>query len=145
MPNWKLFSAAIATAAATCAAVFYSTLAQAPPAQASPPAAAVLQNYVLVTAERLKNPEPENWLMVRRSYDGSGYSPLKQITTENVSRLKPVWGILTGEGRVHEAAPIVNNGVMFVSTPNNQVMAMDVKSGNLLWRYRRPRPTGSSV
>jgi len=145
MPKMKLFSAVIATGAVTASAMFYATFAQAPSPQAAPPMAAVLQNYSPVTAERLKNPEPENWLMVRRSYDGSGYSPLKQITTDNVSKLKPVWGILTGEGRVHEAAPIVNNGVMFVSTPNNQVMAMDVKSGNLLWRYRRPRPTGSSV
>ena len=145
MPKMKLFSAVIATGVVTSAAMFYATFAQAPSPQAAAPVPAVLQNYSPVTAERLKNPEPENWLMVRRSYDGSGYSPLKQITTENASRLKPVWGILTGEGRVHEAAPIVNNGVMFVSTPNNQVMAMDVKSGNLLWRYRRPRPTGSSV
>ena len=145
MPKMKLFSAVIATAAVIAAAMFYTTFAQAPPPQAAAPAAAVLQNYSPVTAERLKNPEPDNWLMVRRTYDGAGYSPLKQITTDNVSKLKPVWGILTGEGRVHEAAPIVNNGVMFVSTPNNQVMAMDVKSGNLLWRYRRPRPAGASV
>jgi alcohol dehydrogenase (cytochrome c) len=145
MPNMKLFSAAIATGAVTAVAMLYTTFAQAPGPQAAAPVAAVLQNYSPVTAERLKNPEPENWLMVRRSYDGSGYSPLKQITTDNVSRLKPVWGILTGEARVHESAPIVNNGVMFVSTPNNQVMAMDVKSGNLLWRYRRPRPAGASV
>ena len=34
---------------------------------------------------------------------------------------------------------------MFVSTPNNQVIAIDAKSGNVLWRYRRPRPAGSSV
>jgi len=147
MPKMKmrLFSAVIVTAAMTAAAMVYSTFAQAPASQATAPTTAVLLNYLPVTAERLKNPEPENWLMVRRSYDGSGYSPLKQITTDNVARLKPVWGILTGEGRVHEAAPIVNNGVMFVSTPNNQVMAMDVKTGNLLWRYRRPRPAGASV
>jgi len=144
MPKLKLFSAVLATSVVTCAAMFYTTLAQGPPPAAAPQSA-VLQNYATVTAERLKNPEPENWLMVRRTYDGSGYSPLKQITTENVARLKPVWGILTGEARVHEAAPIVNNGVLFVSTPNNQVMAMDVKSGNLLWRYRKPRPTGSNV
>jgi alcohol dehydrogenase (cytochrome c) len=145
MSKMKLFSAVVATGVLTAAAMLYTTFAQAPAPQPAAPVAAVLQNYSPVTAERLKNPEPENWLMVRRSYDGSGYSPLKQITTDNVSKLKPVWGILTGEARVHEAAPIVNNGVMFVSTPNNQVMAMDVRSGNLLWRYRRPRPAGSSV
>src|SRR5262249_50995452 len=111
------------------------------PAPAPPvPMAPVLRNYQAVTAERLKNPEPGNWLMIRRTYDGWGYSPLNQITTQNVTRLRPVWGFSTGEARVHESAPIVNNGVMFVSTPNNQVIAIDAKSGNVLWRYRRPRP-----
>jgi alcohol dehydrogenase (cytochrome c) len=51
----------------------------------------------------------------------------------------------TGEVRVHESAPIVNNGVMFVTTPNNQVIAIDALSGNLLWRYRGPRVPGALV
>ena len=105
----------------------------------------ILQNYQPVTPQRLLNPEPDSWLMIRRTYNGWGYSPLDQITPENVSRLKPVWVFATGEPRVHEAAPIVNNGVMFVSTPNNQVLAINAKTGNVLWRYRRPRPTGASV
>ena len=109
-------------------------------AQQQPPAAAPLQSYKPVTAERLKNPEPGSWLMIRRTYDGWGYSPLNQITTENVGRLRPVWGFSTGEARVHEAAPIVNNGVMFVATPGNQVIALDATSGRMLWRYRRQLP-----
>jgi len=107
-----------------------------------PPA---LRNYQAVTPERLKNPEDGNWLMIRRTYDGWGYSPLRDVTPDNVKRLQPVWVFSTGETRVHEAAPIVNNGVMFVSTPNNQVIAIDAKSGNLLWRYRKRRPAGASV
>jgi alcohol dehydrogenase (cytochrome c) len=109
------------------------------------PVPLVLEKYQPVTAERLKNPEAGNWLMIRRTYDGWGYSPLDQITTQNVKRLRPVWGFSTGEARVHEAAPIVNNGVMFVSTPNNQVIAIDATSGNVLWRYRRPRAAGALV
>ena len=80
-------------------------LAQQPP---TPP---VLERYQPVTAERLKNPEAGNWLMIRRTYDGWGYSPLDQITPQNVARLRPIWGFSTGETRVHESAPIVNNGV----------------------------------
>jgi alcohol dehydrogenase (cytochrome c) len=115
--------------------------AQEPP----PPLPAVLQNYQPVTVDRLKNPEDGNWLMIRRTYNGWGYSPLAQITPANAARLKPVWIFSTGETRVHEAAPLINNGVMFVSTPNDQVIAIDAKSGNLLWRYRRVRPEGASV
>jgi alcohol dehydrogenase (cytochrome c) len=109
------------------------------------PVPASLQRYQAVTAERLAHPEPGNWLMIRRTYDGWGYSPLDQVTAGNVSRLRPLWGFATGETRVHESAPIVNNGVMFVSTPNNQVIALDAVSGNLLWRYRRPRAAGALV
>src|SRR5687768_9354545 len=106
---------------------------------------AILRSYQPVTAARLRNPEPGNWLAIRRTYDGWGYSPLNQITTANVGQLRRVWNIPTGEGRVHEAAPIVNNGVMFITTPNNQVLALNAKSGDVLWRYRRPRPTGAFV
>src|ERR1035438_4816714 len=115
-----------------------------PPGPAAP-MPAVLRNYQPVTADRLKNPEDGNWLSIRRTYDGWGYSPLDQITAANVKGLKPVWIFSTGEPKVHEAAPLVNNGVMFVSTPNNQVIALDVRTGNLLWRYKRPRPTGAMV
>jgi alcohol dehydrogenase (cytochrome c) len=111
----------------------------------SPPMPAVLRDYALVTAERLIHPEDGNWLMNRRTYDGWGFSPLDRITPANVARLKPIWGFSTGEVGPHEAAPIVNNGVMFVTTPRNQVIALDARTGNLLWRYRRPRPARSSV
>jgi len=109
------------------------------------PMPAVLRNYQPVTAERLKNPEDGNWLMIRRTYNGWGYSPLKEITPGNVKRLRPVWVFATGETKVHEAPPIVNNGVMFVSTPNNQLLAIDAKTGNLMWRYRKSRPSGALV
>lgn len=105
----------------------------------------VLRNYEPVTEARLKNPEDGNWLMIRRTYDGWGYSPLDQITPDNVARLRPVWVFSTGETKVHESPPVVNNGVMFVTTPNNQVIAIDCRSGNLLWRYRKSRPEGASV
>ena len=78
--------------------------------------------------------------MVRRTYDGWGYSPLDEITPDNVRRLQPVWVFATGVTNGHEAAPIVNNGVMFVATPGNQVIAIDARTGGLIWRYRRPLP-----
>jgi alcohol dehydrogenase (cytochrome c) len=105
----------------------------------------LLRNYRNVTRQRLLRPEDENWLMIRRTYDGWGYSPLDDITPGNVSRLKLVWTHATGEVGAHQAPPLVNNGVMFVSTPNNQVAAYDAKTGTLLWRYKRPRPQGAFV
>ena len=113
---------------------------QTPPAQPSAAIPAVLQNYKPVTSERLVNPEDSNWLMVRRTYNGWGYSPLYQITIANVQRLEPVWVLATGVNNGHEAAPIVNEGVMFVATPGNQVIAIDVRTGTVLWRYRKQLP-----
>ena len=115
---------------------------QGPPPAPTP---AALQNYKTVTAERLKKPEDGDWLMVRRTYDGWGYSPLEQITTKNVERLQPVWEFATGMTSGHEAPPMVNNGVLFAATPNNQVLAVDVRTGKLLWRYRHSPVEGSSV
>jgi alcohol dehydrogenase (cytochrome c) len=113
-----------------------------PPASPAPPAPVppILQNYKPVTLERLKRPDDGDWLMVRRTYDGWGYSPADKITPANVTRLQPVWSFSTGVTNGHEAPPIVNNGVMFVATPGNQVIAIDAVTGGLLWRYRRPLP-----
>src|SRR5690348_11440026 len=105
-----------------------------------PPVPPILQNYKPVTADRLKQPEDGDWLMYRRTYDGWGYSPLSQITTENAAKLKPVWTLATGQIEGHQAPPIVNNGVMFVATPGNQLLAIDAKPGNLLCRFNRPIP-----
>jgi alcohol dehydrogenase (cytochrome c) len=104
------------------------------------PVPEILQKYAPVTAERLKNPEDGNWLLFRRTYDGWGYSPLKEVTPVNAGRLQLVWSVATGQIEGHQAPPIVNNGVMFVATPGNQVLAIEAKSGNVLWRYKRPLP-----
>ena len=96
--------------------------------------------YSPVTDERLLSPEPENWLMYRGTYDSQGYSPLDQINTENVAGLKPVWSFSTGMREGHQAPPVVNNGAMFVTTPNNHLLALDAESGELLWRYERDLP-----
>jgi alcohol dehydrogenase (cytochrome c) len=141
-PLSKLFRRAALSALLTVTPIAF---AQPQPAAPPAPLPAVLQNYQPVTAERLKKPEDGNWPMIRRTYDGWGYSPLSEITPANASKLKLVWGFSTGEGRVHEAPALVNNGAMFISTPNNQVIAIDAKSGNVMWRYHRSRPVGASV
>ena len=76
----------------------------------------------------------------RRTYDGQGYSPLDQINTSNVKSLTPVWTFSTGVVEGHEAPPIINNGVMFVATPAGQVIALNAKTGDEYWRYKRQLP-----
>ena len=135
--------AALLAATGISGASAQQTVNTVAPASATPvpgPMPDILQKYTPVTTERLKKPEDGNWLMFRRTYDGWGYSPLNQITRANVSRLQPVWSFATGQVEGHQAPPIVNNGVMFVATPGNQVIAMEAKSGKVLWRYKRPFP-----
>jgi alcohol dehydrogenase (cytochrome c) len=105
--------------------------------------AAEIGNYSPVTADRLANPEPGNWILYRRTYDGQGFSPLDKINTTNVKNLEPAWTLSTGVNEGHEAPPIVNNGVMFVATPQNQVIALDAKTGDEIWRYKREMPEDS--
>jgi len=118
--------------------VGFASRAQQPTATVpAAPTPAILQNYRSVITDRLRKPDDADWLMARRTYDGWGYSPLDQIATGNVNKLQPVWVFSTGVTSGHEAPPIVNNGVMFVATPSNQVIALEAKTGALLWRFRR--------
>jgi alcohol dehydrogenase (cytochrome c) len=96
--------------------------------------------YRPVTQERLEKPEPGNWLMARGNYQGWGYSPLEQINAANVRELTPLWTLSTGIAESHQAATIVNDGIMFVSTPQNRVLAIRASNGDLLWRYERELP-----
>ncbi len=98
------------------------------------------RDYTPVTDARLTAPEDRNWLMYRRTYDSWGYSPLARITARNVANLVPVWTMSTGATEGHQSPPIVNDGVMFITTPFNQVIAIDAKTGDLLWRYRHQMP-----
>lgn len=96
--------------------------------------------YSVVTDARLKNPEPENWLMWRGNYESTGHSPLSQINVDNVGDLVPVWSFSTGVSEGHQSPPIVNDGMMYVSTPQNQVIALDAATGTEIWRYVRELP-----
>lgn len=93
--------------------------------------------YAPVNDERLQNPEPENWLMYKRTYDLQGYSPLDQINVDNIGNLVPVWTFSTGVTDGHEAPAIVNDGIMFVTGAFNTLFALDARSGDLIWEYRR--------
>ncbi len=137
----RSFVPAGVTCAALAAALLSSIAAlRAQQAPAVMPVPALLQAYKPVTAERLLTPDEGDFLMVRRTYDGWAHSPLKQLTPANVGRLQPVWSFATGATSGHEATPLVNNGVMFVATPGNQVLAIDARTGTLLWKYAAPPP-----
>ncbi|MCX4193998.1 pyrroloquinoline quinone-dependent dehydrogenase [Methylophaga sp. OBS1] len=64
------------------------------------------------------------------------HSPLTQINPDNVAELEPAWEFNSGIEATFQATPIVKNGVMYVSLPFNDVVALDATSGERLWRYQ---------
>ena len=78
------------------------------------------------------------WLMYSGGYNSHRFSPLTQITPDNVARLRPVWVYQPpGTGSL-ECTPIVANGVMYVTSGPTSVSALDLKSGKPLWEWTRP-------
>jgi alcohol dehydrogenase (cytochrome c) len=96
--------------------------------------------YSPVTDARLQNPEARNWLAYRGNYAGWGYSPLEKVNNKNVSKLQLAWSFTTGVQEGHQSPPIVNDGYMFITTPQNQVIALDAKTGMEIWRYKKEIP-----
>ena len=93
-------------------------------------------DYRPVTDAMLQDPPPGDWLNWRRTLDGWGYSPLDEITTDNVDDLRLVWSWAIGEGN-QQTTPLVHDGVMYLANPGSVVQAIDAATGELLWEYRR--------
>ena len=91
--------------------------------------------------------EPQNWLTFYGNYRGWSYSPLTQISRENVKRIAPVWafpaGFPTGTAGLRpglEATPLVVDGVLYLEGMQNNVYAMDAATGASLWTYEYKWP-----
>ncbi len=80
---------------------------------------------------------PNDWVMQLGNYSSQRYSPLNQITTENVKHLVPAWSFSTGVLRGHEGGPLVIGDVMYIHAPfPNTVFALDLNNdGRILWKY----------
>src|SRR5215831_2096355 len=93
-----------------------------------------------VTPQRLANPEPQNWLMNHRTYDGQRFSPLARINKDNVKNLKLVYAVpLGGEAgdQFNEATPLVEDGFIYVPDSSGVVYKIDARSGDvgrIVWR-----------
>ena len=134
--SYRTFTAMAVALVVSLAMAFSAGATDIPPTPTPDP----VGEYNSVTDERLNNPEPHNWLQIRGNYQGWMNSSLDQINTGNVANLRPAWLFSTGVVEGHQAPPIVNDGIMFVTTPSNQVIALDAATGTEIWRYRREKP-----
>jgi alcohol dehydrogenase (cytochrome c) len=105
----------------------------------------VVPNYVPVTDEMLKNPPAGDWLMVRRNYQGWSYSPLNQVTRENVKNLKLAWVWAMNEGGPSQPMPVAHNGILYLLHTGNVVQAINGANGELIWEYRAGPDVGGAM
>ncbi len=105
-------------------------------------ALAQVDEFRPVTEETMRNPDPSDWLMINRTYDQQRFSPLEQISRENVSQLGLAWARGLPQG-VQETVPIVYAGVMYVAQPGASILAVDATNGDELWSYRRTIPAAA--
>ena len=114
-------------------------IAPAPAQQLPRPGSDVINGVKPVPESELRNPPPGDWLMWRRTYDAWGYSPLDQITKDNVKNLQVAWTWSLNNGPT-EMTPLVRNGVLFVTNPGDKIQAINGATGDLIWEYRRDLP-----
>lgn len=100
-----------------------------------------IDNYTSVTEELLSNPAPGEWLNWRRTRDGRGFSPLGQINADNVASLGLAWALALPDGPM-STAPLVHDGIMFLSTPGGRLRALDARTGDFIWEYQYETASG---
>ncbi|HEU4619974.1 MAG TPA: membrane-bound PQQ-dependent dehydrogenase, glucose/quinate/shikimate family [Gammaproteobacteria bacterium] len=94
-------------------------------------------------------PAAGEWTAYGRTLAGRRYSPLDQITPENVSHLEVAWRYETGDVRrrgdpketTYEVTPLEIGNRLFLCTPHQIVIALDATTGKEIWRYK-PKTLG---
>ncbi len=95
-----------------------------------------------VTYDRLlkADQEPGNWLMYSGTYNGWRHSRLNQITPQNVKNLRVKWLFQGRHNEKFETTPLVVDGIMYLTRPENAIYALDVVTGRQLWMYEHRNP-----
>ncbi len=95
-----------------------------------------VENFVPVTDQVLRNPAPGDWPMIRRDYSATSFSPLSQITANNVGQLQLAWIWPMRDGGTNQPAPLVYRGTIYLNNTDGVVQAIDARDGGLIWEHR---------
>jgi alcohol dehydrogenase (cytochrome c) len=102
-------------------------------------AAVFVEPQEIVDSDKLS----AQWLTYAGNYFGHRHSPLSEITKGNVRLLRVAWvAQLRQRDTWVQASPIVADGVMYVTESREGVVALDAKTGEVIWTFRRPVPDG---
>jgi alcohol dehydrogenase (cytochrome c) len=113
-------------------------LAQETPGSATTQSAPMSAALVPVSQDMLNRAgaDPNNWLHPNGSYEQTRFAPASQINAGNVQSLRPAFVFQTAVLESMETAPIVINGIMFLTTSYNHVYAIDAATGKEFWHYQ---------
>ena len=97
-----------------------------------------IKQDIRVPVEWLMGSEQDkvNWLQTNGGYSNLRFSPADQVHTRNVDKLRPAFIFQTEIKESMETAPIVVNGVMYITTSYNHIYAIDAKTGKQFWQYK---------
>ncbi|MGA8004934.1 MAG: PQQ-binding-like beta-propeller repeat protein [Burkholderiales bacterium] len=76
------------------------------------------------------------WILPAKSYSGNRYVTASQITPRNVRQLKRIWKFKIDDNAGVETAPIVWNGMVYVTSAHDHVYALNAKTGKLAWEFK---------
>jgi len=95
---------------------------------------------LLLFSCRQSGNENRSWAVYRGDKESSGYSPLKQINADNLSRLEVAWAYHSGDARegnrsAIQCNPLIVDTVMYITSPQLKLIALDAKRGKEIWRF----------
>jgi quinohemoprotein ethanol dehydrogenase len=100
----------------------------------------VLQILSGQTATDFRRPADKEWPLVGGDWGNTRYSMLQKIDTSNVKGLKGAWMTRLnsgfGPGFSQQATPVVKDGVMYITTGEQDIFALDASTGRIVWEYR---------
>jgi quinoprotein glucose dehydrogenase len=87
--------------------------------------------------------DPSDWPAYGRTQEGTRYSPLQQITPDNVKNLQVAWTFRTGDMKgpndpveiTNEVTPIKIGDLLYLCSPHQILFALDAKTGTLKWKF----------
>ncbi len=89
----------------------------------------------VTAADLAKGPDKTRWLSYGGDYKNLRHSPVASLTPASVKGLHVAWSAPTGTTGQFETSPVVYGGVMYITSSYNRILALDAKTGEILWRY----------
>ena len=135
--QWRRLALSVALGAAGFGAGF-DALAQSEIQGVSAPTGGPVPKAISVSQSQLNAADDDgrNFLHSNMNYAQTRYYPASQINTGNVSKLRPAFQFQTEVLESMETAPIVVDGVMYITTSYNHIYALDAVTGKEFWHYK---------